>query len=292
MTTHNNHATALMVVGHGTTSADGIRQFTEVVEQLRTRVDVPVGHGFLELAEPDINSGISKLLAKHDCSDVIVLPLLLLAAGHVKNDVPASLLEARKNFGEVNFKYARDLSITPTLLEIVEDRSHSPFEFVHGHKRPKRKRKFTLLVGRGSTDLDANSDLYKIARLLTERGALGEVEPAFISLAPPNVTDALDKLELLGATEITIAPYFLFAGTLLQRIYSQSREWQIHNPDITLGLAKEMGPDPRIVDLLIQRSTEIQLPLKLTNCDMCIYRSEIPGHPLPLAPAGGHPHRH
>ncbi len=288
----SSHATALMVVGHGTTSPDGIRQFTEVVEQLRARVDMPVGHGFLEFAEPDINSGISKLLAKHRCSDVIVLPLLLLAAGHVKNDVPASVLEARRDFEQVSFTYARDLSITPTLLEIVEDRSQTPFEFIRGHKQPEKGRKFTLLVGRGSTDLDANSDLYKIARLLAERGALGEVDPAFISLARPNVPDALDKLRLLGATEITIAPYFLFAGALLQRIYFQSRAWQNHNPDVELRLASEMGPDPRIVDLLIQRSTEIQLPPKLMNCDMCIYRSEIPNRPLPLGPARGHPHRH
>lgn len=292
MTMLGSHAAALMVVGHGTTFPEGIRQFTEVVEQLRAKVDTPVGHGFLELAEPDINSGISKLLAEHGSTEVTVLPLLLLAAGHVKNDVPASVLEARREFEEVRFTYARDLSITPTLLEIVEDRSHTPFELIPGLNRPERECEFTLLVGRGSTDPDANSDLYKIARLLNERGALGQVEPAFISLARPGVPDALDKLRLLGATEITIAPYFLFAGALLQRIYSQSRAWQTHNRDVSLRLAGEMGPDPRIVDLLIQRSAEIQLPPTVMNCDMCIYRSEIPGRPLPLAPAAEHPHRH
>ncbi len=269
---------AIMVVGHGTTMETGVDQFEQVVEQLRRRVSVPVGHGFIELAKPDITTGFSRLLASNDISSVVVLPLLLLAAGHVKNDVPSAISLARKRYPSVSFSYAKDLSITPTLLEIVEDRAFATFEVFPETAPPRVKPDFTLLVGRGSTDPDANSDLYKIARLLTERGELGLVEPAFISLAKPGVTQALDRLKLLGARNVTVAPYFLFTGSLLGRIYSQSHSWARENQDVSLRLAKEMGPDHRIVDLLTQRVEETGSPVPMMNCDMCIYRTEIPGH--------------
>ncbi|MDA8081637.1 MAG: sirohydrochlorin chelatase [Actinomycetota bacterium] len=277
-TVPSNPHTAVMVVGHGTTSLEGISQFEQIVDQLRKCLEVPVGHGFIELAEPDIATGFSRLLASNDISEVVVLPLLLLAAGHAKNDVPSSISAARKRYPRVSFSYAKDLSVTPTLLEIVEDRTLTPFEVVPQATLPPFQAGFTLLVGRGSTDPDANSDLYKIARLLTERGELGLVEPAFISLAKPSVAEALDRLRLLGARNVTVSPYFLFTGSLLERIYVQSRSWARQNPDITLRLAKEMGPDQRIVDLLIQRVGETDSPVPVMNCDMCIYRAEIPGH--------------
>ena len=267
-----------MVVGHGTTSLEGISQFEQIVDQLRKCLVMPVGHGFIELAKPDIATGFSRVLASSDVSAVVVLPLLLLAAGHVKNDIPSSISAARERYPRVTFSYAKDLSVTPTLLEIVEDRAFAPFEAVPEKTLSPVQPGFTLLVGRGSTDPDANSDLYKIARLLTERGELGLVEPAFISLAKPGVAEALDRLRLLGARDVTVAPYFLFTGSLLERIYAQSRSWARQNPDISLRLAKEMGPDQRIVDLLTQRIEEAGSPVPVMNCDMCIYRTEIPGH--------------
>ncbi len=267
-----------MVVGHGTTSLEGISQFEKIVGRLRKCIELPVGHGFIELAQPDIATGLSRLLASNDISAVVVLPLLLLAAGHVKNDVPASISAARERYPRVSFSYAKDLSVTPILLEIVENRGLAPFEVLPKAATPPLRPSFTLLVGRGSTDPDANSDLYKIARLLTERGELGQVEPAFISLAKPGVAEALDRLRLLGAKDVTVAPYFLFTGSLLERIYAQSRDWAQQNPYTSVRLAKELGPDKRIVDLLTQRIEETGSPVPVMNCDMCIYRNEIPGH--------------
>ncbi|NNN18565.1 MAG: sirohydrochlorin chelatase [Acidimicrobiaceae bacterium] len=283
-----NRESAMMVVGHGTTSQEGVSQFERLIEIVRQRVDIRVGHGFIEFAKPDIATGISKLLASNDISNVIVLPLLLLAAGHVKNDLPSAIAAARMEFPRVTFSYARDLSITPELMEIVEQRAHDPFEVIPDAVPHNDHPSFTLCVGRGSNDPDANSDLFKIARLLSERGKLGEVVPAFISLAKPGVPDALERLKRLGARDITVAPYFLFTGSLLERIYSQCRSWSANNPGISLRLAMEMGPDPSIAELLIQRAEETGQIAHFQNCDTCIYRSGPTRHQhtfaLPKAP--------
>ncbi len=265
--------TSLMVVGHGTTSQEGVSQFSEVIDHLRERVAMPVGHGFIELSQPDIATGIETLLSQYHSEHVIVLPLLLLGAGHVKTDVPAAIVDARRKFRNVRFTYGRNLSIGQTLLEIVEDRARNPYEMLQSSAHAVESADFTLLVGRGSTDPDANSDLYKLARLLTERKGLGEVEPAFVSLAKPGVVEALDRLKRLGATGITVAPYFLFAGVLLDRIYAQARVWQSRNTNVTLLLAREMGADARIAELLARRSQEGR-STNAMNCDICIYKEK------------------
>lgn len=271
---HTNEA--ILIVGHGTKSPVGIHQFETVVSFVEQLSGMAVGFGYIELAQPNIEQAVAQLLECSGASKITVLPLLLLAAGHVKNDVPAAINLARSNHPKVSFHYGRDLSITPELLEVVEERAGNPFKITKPTQLQKDNGHFSLIVGRGSSDPDANSDLFKIARLLTERGRMGQCEGAFISLALPSVSEGLDRIKLLGAQTITISPYFLFAGALLDRIYDQSLEWQRLNPEITIQLAREMGPDARIAQLLMRRASE-QMN-QVMKCDMCMYRIPVPGH--------------
>lgn len=272
----NDIVKAILIVGHGTKSPIGIRQFENVVSLVEKLSRMTVGYGYIELADPTIEFAVAKLLESSGANTITVLPLLLLAAGHVKNDVPASIELARSQHAEVSFRYGKDLSVTPELLNIVEDRARNPFETTEPSYTKDGFDSFSLIVGRGSTDPDANSDLFKIARLLTERGRMGQCEAAFVSLASPSVSAGLDRLKIIGARTITISPYFLFAGALLDRIYTQSLEWQRSNPEVSIRLAKEMGPDPRIAQLILRRASE--QTDQVMNCDMCIYRAPIPGH--------------
>src|SRR5205085_3705600 len=66
-----------------------------------------------------------------------------------------------------------------------------------------------VVVGRGSSDPDANADLCKVARLLWDGRGLAMVEPAFVSLAAPDVAAALERCRRLGAPRIAVVPYLL-----------------------------------------------------------------------------------
>lgn len=263
----------IFIVGHGTKSNEGVKQFIETVNQVQDKSSLPVGFGFIELANPTIASGLEQFVNSSSVNHVKIVPLLLLAAGHVKNDIPDAISNARLSHPTLSFEISKDLSIAPILLEIIEDRvieSVSKFE--------SRKPEFTLLVGRGSTDPDANSDLYKISRLLSERGRIGEVQPGFISLAKPDVPSSLNRLTKIGASEVVVAPYFLFSGALLDRIYNQSKAWSASNPGTKILLAAEMGSDERISDLIIER---IESPIvDMMNCEMCIYRTKFPNNEM------------
>ena len=124
-----------------------------------------------------------------------------------------------------------------------------------------------ILVSRGSSDPDANADLFKVSRLLWH-GRLAEwVEPAFVSLAPPSVPEALVRARQLGAARIAVVPYFLFPGVLVDRVRVQTQVWSDAHPDIDVRTGPELGPDARLADLVVARYQEAVAGDVRMNCD-------------------------
>src|SRR4029453_1072483 len=139
-------------------------------EVLRSEANgLEIGCGFIELAEPDLDPAIDALVAR-GVTSVGAVPLVLLGAGHMKNDGPAALERGRRRHPSVRFEYGRALGIPPLVLTLAEDRIRAAV----GADDPGELA--VVLVGRGSSDPDANADLYKVGRLLQDSRALGFVE--------------------------------------------------------------------------------------------------------------------
>ena len=110
---------ALLVVGHGTKSAAGCAQFAELVDLAQLRAPyADVAGGFLELAPPPIQDAVRRLVdAGHRTIDVV--PLVLVAAGHSKGDIPAALARERLRHPGLDFRYGRPLGSHPDLLALA-----------------------------------------------------------------------------------------------------------------------------------------------------------------------------
>src|SRR5256885_15505211 len=112
---------ALLLVGHGSRSAAGVADYWEFAAVLRNEApDLRVGCGFIELAEPDLDTAIDDLVAG-GATSVAAVPLVLLGAGHLKDDGPAALARARDRHPHVHFAYGRDLGIHPLVLDVATD---------------------------------------------------------------------------------------------------------------------------------------------------------------------------
>jgi sirohydrochlorin ferrochelatase len=267
---------ALLVVGHGSRSAAGVAEYwdlAKVVAEVAPELDV--GCGFIELAAPDLDTAVDRLVER-GAESVVAVPLVLLGAGHMKDDGPAALHRGRHRHPGVRFAYARHLGLHPLVLAVAEDRIRSAV----GQGDPAKTA--VVVVGRGSSDPDANADLYKVARLLWDSRGLALVEPAFVSLARPGVPAALDRCRCLGATRIVVVPYFLFTGILVDRISDQVEAWAAAHPGVEARPGPHLGADPRIARLVVDRYREALAGDAHMNCDLCVYR-----HPLP-----GYEHRH
>jgi sirohydrochlorin cobaltochelatase len=158
------------------------------------------------------------------------------------------------------------------VLAVAEDRIRTAV----GDGDPARTA--VVLVSRGSSDPDANADLYKVARLLWDSRGLAMVEPAFVSLAEPGVPAALERCRLLGATRIVVVPYFLFTGVLVDRIEDQVAAWAAAHPEVDARPGPHLGADPRIAGLVLERYREAVAGGAHMNCDLCVYRHALPGY--------------
>src|SRR3954468_2632960 len=231
---------SLLLVGHGSRSAKGVDAYWDFAAVLQQEApDLDVGCGFIELAEPDLDTAVDRLVAG-GATRVVAVPLVLLGAGHLKNDGPAALARGRQRHPHVEFRYARDLGIHPAPLEVAGERIAATVGGGGGDRDTNDWA--VVVVSRGSSDPDANADLYKVARLLSDGRGPAMVEPAFVSLAPPDVPAALDRCARLGAARIALVPYFLFTGILVDRIHEQVAAWAADHPTVEVRVGPEMGP--------------------------------------------------
>jgi sirohydrochlorin cobaltochelatase len=210
---------------------------------------------------------------------------MLLAAGHAKDDIPATLVREKMSHPQMSFQYGRALGIRPELLELMEERISAVVP------EDEKEETAVLVVGRGSSDPDANSDLSKIARLFYEGRPYPVVEGAYVSMTPPNVAAGLDRCRRLGARRVVVFSYFLFTGVLEERIREQSQAFVAEHPDFEVRYAGYFGPDERIADLLMERYTEaVEGDIRM-NCDVCVHRVALPGFEEKVgAPATPHYH--
>ena len=281
----------MLIVGHGSRDADGVDEFWALASTIRDAVgDLLTGFGFIELASPTVDEAIDDLIER-GATEIVSVPLVLLAAGHLKNDGPAALARARARHPEVRFSLARDLGIEPGVLEITADRIRD----AAGDADPEKLG--VALIGRGCSDPDACADLWKVSRLLADGRGLGNVEPGFVSVATPSVAETLERLRLLGTGTAVVAPFFLFSGVLRNRIYREAAAWAQDHPEVEVRGANHLGPDPRLARLVLERYREARAGDVRMNCDLCAYRVQLPGYeskvgtPISLSPHGDGPPR-
>jgi sirohydrochlorin cobaltochelatase len=290
---------ALLVVGHGSRDPRGAREFHELVALVRDHEpSLAVEGGFIELSRPPISECVSRLV-ESGARRIAAVPLMLLAAGHAKDDIPASLVREKMSHPGIDFAYGRALGIRPELLELMDERISAAVP------EEERDKTAVLVVGRGSSDPDANSDLAKVSRLFYEGRPYPVVETAYVSMTPPNVSEGLERLKRLGARRIVVFSYFLFTGVLEERIRRQSEEFAAANPEVAASYAGYFGPHEKVVDLLLERYREAVRGDIRMNCDVCVHRVALPGfeekvgapatphyHPDEPGHAHGHVHGH
>lgn len=264
----------MVVVGHGTRSKTGVTDFGLLIERIGKRLAVDgieVAGGFIELAPPPLTEAVGSLVdAGH--RHLVAVPLMLVAAGHGKGDIPGAMAREQVRHPGLTYAYGRPLGPHPALLSIVEARMDAALAGA------PRQGTVAVLVGRGSSDPDANAEVVKVARLLWEGRGYDGVETAFVSLARPSVPDGLERALLLGARRVVVAPYFLFPGVLPDRITDQVAEYAAAHPDLDVRVAGPLGDCDGLAGLVIERYREALAGDIRMNCDTCIYRVALPGH--------------
>ncbi|HZS81811.1 MAG TPA: sirohydrochlorin chelatase [Stellaceae bacterium] len=268
--------TAVMVCGHGSRDIDAIREFELVAAGIKARLPgYDVETGYLEFARPIIRDGLEALKAR-GAKRILAVPGMLFAATHVKNDLPWEINSFAKDNPGIEVTFGRDLAIDGKLLEAAAARIASA-ELATA-RRVARGDTLLLVVGRGTNDPDANSNIAKVARMLWEGMGFGWAETAFSGVAHPRVTAALERAARLGFARIIVFPYFLFTGVLVKRIYSETDAVAARFPAIEFVKAPYLRDHPSVLDAFAERVEESRTGSPAMNCQLCKYRTQIVGY--------------
>ncbi len=279
-----------MVCGHGSRDVGAVREFGALVRGIAARLaPYPVESGFLEFATPVIRDGLERLRAR-GVDHILAVPGMLFAAGHVKNDVPSVLNAFAAANPGVEVSFGRDLGIDPKLLRAARDRIEAAEAGAPGARVP-RSETLLVVVGRGTSDPDANGNVAKVARMLWEGMGFGWAEVAYSGVAHPRVDAALERAVRLGFGRIVVFPWFLFTGVLIRRIYDQTDAVAARHPEIAFVKAGYLGDHPLVVETFVDRIRGILGGDVNMNCLMCKYRERVIGFESAIgAPQEGHHH--
>jgi sirohydrochlorin cobaltochelatase len=277
-----------MVCGHGSRDVAAVDEFHRLVRKLAERLPrQPLESGFLEFARPIIRDGLDRLRAR-GVDHVLAVPGMLFAAGHVKNDVP-SVLNAYAAEHGITVDFGRDLGIDPKLLRAAHERIDAALASATG--AVPREDTLLAVIGRGTSDPDANGNVAKVARMLWEGTGFGWVEDGCSGVAHPRVDALLERAVRLGFRRIVVFPYFLFTGVLVRRIYAQTEEVAARHPGIEFVKAGYPNDHPLVLDTLVERIQGIAAGDVNMNCLLCKYREQIVGYESAVgAPQESHHH--
>ncbi|MCY4501831.1 MAG: sirohydrochlorin chelatase, partial [Alphaproteobacteria bacterium] len=253
--------TGVMVCGHGSRDADAVREFLALSEGLRPRLpDYDLEIGFLEFARPVIREGLEALAGRGN-RRILAVPGMLFAAGHVKNDVPSEINEFAHAHPDIDIRLGRDLAIDAKLLQAARERIESVLD-----DETPREETLLMVVGRGTNDSDANSNVSKVARMLWEGMGFGWAETCYSGVAHPRVDAGLERAARLGFRRIVVFPYFLFTGILVRRIYDLTDEVAAAHPDISFIKAPYLNDHPLVLDSFAERVRGTLTGDNLMNC--------------------------
>jgi len=270
-----NKQIGILICGHGSRNKLAITEFQELTRLIQKKYpSILVEFGFLEFAKPSLTDALDKL-RNSSIKKVIAIPAMLFAAGHVKNDIPSLLMSYAKK-KDIEIVYGRELGINNLMISAACERVKEVFK-KNNSLTPEES--LLVVVGRGSSDPDANSNVSKITRMVVEGVGLGWGETVFSGVTFPLVEPGLRNVVRLGYKNIIIFPYFLFSGVLVTRIKRQTDLVALDNPHVEFHEAKYLSSHKYVVQTFVERIEEIfnDESHNFMNCSLCKYRSNLFG---------------
>lgn len=245
--------TGVLIVGHGTASAVGAeecRRVAAMVAELLPALRVELG--FLEIIEPSIDAAMDSMAAA-GCREVVVVPILLFAAGHARRDVPEAVIRAAEARG-IATRQAGVIGCHEAVVELARLRHR---EAVAG--RPPVAPTRIVVVGRGASDPSAESQLRAFAEAAFEDafGGAASVGLGFVAAARPTLDEAIAVAAAeAGDGRVVVHPHLLFHGHVETQVAERIERARREHPAIDWVVVGRLGADRRVAKAVAERARQ------------------------------------
>lgn len=264
----------ILICGHGSRDPDGVDGFKELVGLLKLRYpDRVVDYGFLEFSHPVYAAAVERMYLS-GVREITAIPAILFAGGHAKNDIPYEMNTLQNQYNGLKIRLGKHIGITACILQL----SKKIIEQAESLLQPvDRKDTCLLVVGRGTSDPDANSDVAKLTRMVWEGMGFGFATTTYIGVTQPLLNDTLPIINQLPYKRIIVLPVFLFTGILLKKIYHQIDEFRkVSGKELIYTRSFEC--DELLLQTIDERIQEVEHGNPNMNCQLCKYRTQIIGY--------------
>ncbi|PGM51042.1 sirohydrochlorin chelatase [Bacillus sp. AFS053548] len=198
---------AVVYIGHGSRRQEGNQQFIHFIQSVIKEIPIQVQeYAFLELVDPTIQQSLEKIIVE-GAINILVVPVLLFAAGHYKRDIPDEFNIILKRFRHVNITITEPFGIHKKMIQLVLKRVQAACGTSNAA---------IILVGRGSSDPEPIEMLKQIGNAVEARINV-PVRTAFLTAGNPRLEDTINNMSK-EFQSIYVMPYLLFTGLLLEKI--------------------------------------------------------------------------
>ena len=238
----------IMVCGHGSRDKDAEVEFSLVAEGLKKRFpEMPVEYGFLEYSAPNIHMGLNSLI-EQGVNHIYAVPGMLFAATHAKNDIPSVLTTFEEKNAGLQVTYGQELGLQQPMINAFQARIYESLGLDVNNPPAELYDTMLVVVGRGTSDTEANAEAAKLTRIVSENMGFGWADTVYSGVTYPSVGVGLDKLLKLGYKRIVVAPYFLFTGRLIKRISGYIDKIAKENPEVEFVKTPYLRDHDKVID--------------------------------------------
>ena len=224
---------ASFLVIHGSRDPRPGQDFAQLLTQLQSSMPHHlIAGGTLEGQDTSLADQVmafSHLAQQHQYTAVQVLPLFLLPGVHVQEDIPSQLSLAQAH-SPLPLNLLPFWGQYPGLVQVLRAYPMTPTSSDH---------RSWIILAHGSRRPEALAWIDHLARQLN---AL----PAYW-MQPQTLNQAISTLISQGHNQITIFPYLLFAGKLLEAITTYVNALQQDYPQARLILTDCLRPQPALI---------------------------------------------
>ncbi|UOQ85380.1 sirohydrochlorin chelatase [Gracilibacillus salinarum] len=239
---------AVIYICHGSRLTESKKESIDLIEKVKERVNVPIQETcFLELQDPTLAQAVDNAV-EQGATELYIMPILLLTAGHAKKDIPAMIEREQARYPELSVHYGRAIEVEPKMIDILVDRIYACTDDPATYD--------ILLVGRGSSDQQAVGDTETLAEMLRHRFPANRIEKCFLAASEPKFEPFLaDKVQ--QGKSVLVLPYILFTGLLDRGIKDYVKTFELETGQEIL-LTDYLGHHSIIVDILTERVLEVR----------------------------------
>jgi sirohydrochlorin ferrochelatase len=242
----------LLICAHGTRSERGVAEVLQTSRATARQLsNVPTAVGFLEYAKPSVSAAVQRLVTDN-VREMVMVPLFLFTANHMKQDIPSALEAAVRPFPHVRAIMLPALSEHPYITRLSVNRLETALN--KANLSPSETA--LLLVGRGGQDRHAVEDFRRFAalraRLVVDQDHVAELIPALLAGSHLPLNEAVKAASATPWRGVAVQPHLLFQGRLTERLSRLVREQDLAAPRQQWLMVDHLGHDAALAPLVAQ----------------------------------------